>query len=140
MARTHGRRIIEPSRQEAVSEWQTALEHLFNDIEMWSRERDWAVRRDSVQITENGLGTYEAPRLLVHTTENKRYFFEPIAREVAGGDSGRVEMCLMPSYDSAALVRMGGAWYVLPMRPGERRQRWSRQTFFEVANRLASSL
>jgi hypothetical protein len=134
----HFQRIVALTAQAVIAEWQQALDQLFLDVEKWSQERDWAVRRDPKRVAESFLGEYEVPRLLVHTTDNKRYFLDPIARFVVGG-SGRVEMCLMPSYDSAAIVRLDGGWYVLPERPGERRRRWSRQTFLDVATRLASA-
>lgn len=134
----HFKRVLDLAAQAVILEWQGALDRLFQDVEKWSQERDWAVRRDPKRVTESFLGEYEVPRLLVHTTDNKRYFLDPIARLVVGG-TGRVEMCLMPSYDSAAIVRIDGAWYVLPERAGERRRRWSRQTFLDVATRLASA-
>ncbi|HZY86488.1 MAG TPA: hypothetical protein VFE78_16765, partial [Gemmataceae bacterium] len=96
----HLKRIVELAAEAVIAEWQSALDRLFLDVEKWSRERDWAVRRDPKRVTESFLGEYEVPRLLVHTTDNKRYFLDPVARQVVGG-TGRVEMCLMPSYDSA---------------------------------------
>ena len=134
----HFKRIVDLAAQAAIMEWQGALDRLFLDIEKWAQELNWAVRRDPKRVAESFLGEYEAPRLLVHTTDNKRYFLDPVARLVVGG-TGRVEMCLMPSYDSAAVVRIVGTWYVLPERAGERRRRWSRQTFLDVASRLASA-
>ena len=134
----HFKRIVELAAEAVIAEWQKALDRLFLDVEKWSQERNWAVRRDPKRVAESFLGEYEVPQLLVHTTDNKRYFLGPVARQVVGG-TGRVEMCLMPSYDSAAIVRIDGAWYVLPERAGERRRRWSRQTFLDVATRLASA-
>jgi hypothetical protein len=135
----HLHRIIELTREAVIAEWRSALDGLFNDVEAWSKKQGWDVQRDPKRVTESFLGEYEVPRLLVHTTDNKRYFLDPVARQVAGGGAGRVEMCLMPSYDSVAIVRIDKAWYVLPERAGERRRPWSRQTFLDVATRLANA-
>jgi hypothetical protein len=133
----HFRRILELVRKAVTAEWQNALGQLFDEVEEWSTSQGWAVRRDPKQVKEGILGEYEVPVMLIHTPQNNRYILDPTARFVVGSGTGRVDLCFMPSYDSAVIVRIDGIWYVLPERPGDRRRRWTRQTFLNVVARLA---
>jgi hypothetical protein len=133
----HFRRILGLVRKAVITEWRGALGRLFDEVEKWSTSQGWAVRRDPKRVKEGILGEYDVPVMLIHTPQNNRYILDPTARVVVGDATGRVDLCFMPSYDSAVIVRIDGIWYVLPERPGERRRRWTRRTFLNVAARLA---
>jgi hypothetical protein len=53
--------------QQVRDEWIGAVEKLVEDAENWSKKQSWAVRRDMKSLTEESLGTYTVPRLLIHT-------------------------------------------------------------------------
>jgi hypothetical protein len=132
----HFRRIIELASQAELAEWRNAVDQFLSQAEEWAREQDWGVKRDTKELSEEFLGTYEVPRLLIHTLENQRYFLEPVARRVAGA-RGRVDLCLIPSYDSAAIVRTAKGWQLLSDKGAGRLRPWSRKTFLRILAQLA---
>jgi hypothetical protein len=132
----HFKRVVELVGEAVIAEWQEALHDLFQSAEDWSRDYGCFVKRGKKQVTEKFLGTYEVPTLLIHTTANNRFVLEPVARQVAGA-AGRVDLCLLPSYDSVGIVRMEDGWYILPERPSHRKKALSREVFLNTLDQLA---
>ena len=119
--------------QHVRDEWVSAVEQLVEDAENWSQKQNWAVRRDTKSVTENRLGTYTVPRLLIHTM-NGRLLLDPIAGTVPGA-RGVVDFYAMPSYDSIFIPRTENGWHFVSdtftnLEP------WSEQNFIETANKL----
>jgi hypothetical protein len=133
-ARPQLERIIAIVGETVLAEWKAALEELIQKVETWSRHQDWAVKRDTKRITEELLGTYDAPRLLIHTLDG-RLLLVPVTRFAVGCD-GLVEFCVMPSFDSASIVRSKNVWYLQPLRPQGRRAVFSEETFVKTARDL----
>src|SRR5947209_8182027 len=105
--------LAEPRRpvenwQHELGVWIAEVEAILSQAKSWAEKRGWATKQDQKVITEEDIGTYEAPRLLIHSPQG-RLLLDPVARYVVGAE-GRFDFCVIPSYDSVALVKTGGAW------------------------------
>ena len=130
--------VIEVLRQILLPEWLGALEKLCGEVEEWATRRDWAVKRDKKQLSEPLLGDYSAPRLLIHTLE-ARLLLDPITRFAAGAE-GLAELCVLPSYDSAQILRHRNRWYIRLPDADSRSQMLSEATFVKTVRQLLKSL
>jgi len=131
--------LAEPRRpvenwQQKLATWIAEVEQIVNQARTWAETRSWATREDRKVITEEIIGTYEAPSLLVHTPQG-RLLLEPVARYVMGAE-GRFDFCVMPSYDSIPLVKTDGAWGFLSGTAKDLVLPWSEQAFENVALEL----
>ncbi len=114
-------------------EWVNAVEELVEDASNWSKKQSWAVRRDSKSVTEDRLGTYTVPRLLIHTMDG-RLLLDPIAGTVPGA-RGVVDFYALPSYDSIFIPRTETGWHFVS-DTFSHLEPWSEQSFLETANKL----
>ncbi len=120
--------------EQVRDEWIAAVDALLRDAEAWSRKQDWAVRRDPKTITEDRLGQYTVPRLLIHGVEG-RLLLDPVARFVVGA-TGLIDFCVLPSYDAVAIVRTETGWQMHPPGVDDPPRPWSEQAFVEMAREL----
>jgi hypothetical protein len=120
--------------QEIHDEWVAEAQRLIQEASTSAEKRGWAVKRDQKNITEEVIGTYEAPSLLIHTPKG-RLLFEPIARYVLGAE-GRFDFCVMPSYDSIPLVKTDNGWVFYTTSRMDLNLPWSEQAFETVAVEL----
>jgi len=131
--------LAEPSRP--VEDWRLVLDAWIAEVaqvvgqaKAWADKRGWATKEDQKRITEGGLGTYEAPRLLIHTPQG-RLLLDPVARDVVGA-AGRLDFCAMPSYDSVPLVKEEGHWRFFSVARTDLHLPWSEEAFEKVAQEL----
>jgi hypothetical protein len=117
------------------NEWQEAMERLVRSAEEWSGRQGWDHWRDEKQISEDFLGTYKVPRLLILKGAS-RLVLEPVARFVPGA-SGLADLAVLPSYDSVSIKRSNGQWYVHPFGESGRRK-WSEEVFTATATELSN--
>lgn len=133
---------IPEQREEQKKEWLTALEQLFAGIEGWLGPAVSAgvltTNRSSTDVTEQDLGTYEAPML--HISDGRLTVrLQPVGARVVGlvasggrrhtGLRGRVDLVCGPI--KIPVVRTSsGVWEALPMR-GEPRE-LTEESFAEI--------
>jgi hypothetical protein len=115
-------------------EWVAAVEQVVSDAETWATEQKWFVHRGPKTITEDPVGSYEVPTLLIQAPAG-RFVIDPIARYVIGA-LGKIEFCVFPSYYYVMIVRTEAGWQV-ETNPKTTSRPWSKQTFFEVVSELA---
>lgn len=81
-------------RAQRQKEWLDAVEGLFRQIRSWlaeaHREKLIKIHPDKIKITEETLGTYTAPCLIL-TAAGKTVKVKPIGSTIIGAD-GRVDM------------------------------------------------
>jgi hypothetical protein len=123
--------------EQVRDEWVAAVESVVRDAEAWSKNQGWATRLDPKTIREDRLGEYTVPRLLIHTLDG-RLLLVPVARYVGGAD-GRIDLFLMPSYDSVPITRTAGGWSIHPTGDADDSRPWSEATFVETAQRLVAA-
>jgi hypothetical protein len=125
------------AKQERDS-WVDEVERLAADVEKWAKTRDWAVRRELKNFTEDEIGTYQLPVLTVLTALG-RVVFEPVARFVAGG-SGRIDLYAFPSFSQVVLVRRGRKWIFLSDSDhSDLGRRWKEADFVETLSELQAA-
>ncbi len=127
------RRPVE-SDEEQRDDWVAAVEQVVSDAEAWAMEQHWLVHRGPKTITEDRIGSYEVPVLLIQAPAG-RFVIDPIARYVIGA-SGKIEFCVFPSYDYVMIIRTEAGWQ-FETNPKTVSRPWSKQTFFEVVSELA---
>jgi hypothetical protein len=134
----HLKRIVALTGKAVLAEWMDALSQFMHQAETWALARDWGVKRDTIAKEEEILGSYDAPRLLIHTLDNKRFFLEPTGRNIVAA-TGRVDLTIIPSEDSVGIFRNGKGWFVMPLGLTERNRPWTRAVFYSTLDRLAET-
>jgi hypothetical protein len=114
--------------------WLLELDAIMEQAEEWSRRQGWAVRRDAKPITEPAFGTYTAPVLLIHTPQG-RLILDPIGRDIVGAE-GRIDLCVMPSYDPLPLVKGDQGWEFWSPKWQSLGRSWNESDFVAVAQQL----
>ena len=98
-------------------EWLKQLADLMSLVRGWAEELDWSTRLIDKEMEDSGLGTYDAPALLMQR-ETTRALLDPVARFASGMD-GIVDLYVLPAYDNiAAIYRRNGEWRLHHMFPG----------------------
>src|SRR5258707_15644543 len=114
--------------------WVADVESLAHDIEQWAAENDWDSKRESKEITEDEIGSYQIPVVRVHTLQG-RVYFEPCARFVLGA-SGRIELSATPSFAQVVMLRTNGSWRFLTEDLQDLNKFWSRDGFKDIVSLL----
>lgn len=134
--------VIEKPRH-PVENWEAKLDEWLSDVDSvvdqatkWALARGWSTKADTKTITEEVIGTYEAPRLLIHAPE-ARFLLDPIAKCVVGAE-GRIDFYVIPSYDAVPLVKIDGGWRFLSDGSDQRELVWSDDSFGKVCAELAA--
>ncbi len=109
-------------RSQRQKEWLDAVEGLLRQIRSWlaeaQREKLIKIHPDKIKITEENLGTYTAP-CLVLTAAGKSVTVKPIGSTIIGAD-GRVDMeSVNGSYMFLYLADKGKWVYGLGRQPAE---------------------
>ena len=127
------RRPVE-TYEEQRDDWVAAVEQVISDAEAWATEQHWFVHRGPKTITEDPIGSYEVPTLLIQAPAG-RFVFEPMSRYIIGA-TGEIELSVFPSYHSVLIVRNDSGWHFVIDRPTLDRP-WSKETFLEIVSELA---
>ncbi len=128
------RRIVMIVQRVVREEWIKAVDTFLQEMEAWSGRRGWSVLREPKKLAEKFLGPYEVPQLLIHTTAG-RVLATPVARYISSG-SGLVDLCVLPSFDSVAVTRKNGHWYLHPSRTPDANTPWNETTFADTVTEL----
>ena len=102
------------------------MEQVISDAEAWATEQKWFVHRDGKTITEEPIGSYEVPALLIQAPAG-RFVLEPRGRCITGA-TGAIELSVFPSYESVLIVRNDAGWHLVVDRPTLGRS-WSKEAF-----------
>jgi hypothetical protein len=119
---------------EERTSWLKELKFMMDQAAEWSHRQDWTVRRDTKPITEPAFGTYTAPVLLIHTPQG-RLILDPIGRDIVGAE-GRIDLCVMPSYDPMPLVKGEHGWEFWSPKTQTPGRSWNETDFVTVAREL----
>lgn len=119
-----------------LDEWLSDVDAMVDQATEWAKARGWSTKVDTKTISEELIGTYEAPRLLIHAPE-ARFLLDPIAKCVVGA-AGRIDFCVIPSYDAVPLVKTDGGWRFLADGSDQRELAWSDESFGQICAELAA--
>jgi hypothetical protein len=118
-------------------EWVSAVDGLIRDAEEWSQRQDWASRRSPKVITDDPIGPYTVPQLLIQGTFG-RLLLDPVTRFVPGA-TGLIDLYVIPSYDAVLIVRTDKGWHIHLSVTKDERRPWSEEAFVETALQLGAS-
>ena len=123
--------------EQVRDEWVAAVEALIKDTESWAQHQGWGTLREPKQITEDRLGTYEVPRLLIHDLFG-RLVLDPTARFVMGVE-GLVDLYVIPSWESEMIARTLEGWFLILDDADGPRLPWSESVLVEAVKRLTAA-
>ena len=125
-------------------DWVAAVEPIISDAEAWATEQHWFVHRSPKTITEDDVGSYEVPTLLIRAPagrftlradgplHHRRHGGWPLRRRRHGRD--RIERIPFVRVRPHCPDRAG--WHFVIKRPDLDRL-WSKEAFLEIAAELA---
>jgi hypothetical protein len=116
--------------------WQRLVRSLADDVRAWAEERQWRVSEKRLNLTEERLGSYDVPSLVIQVPQQP-IFLEPVARVVMGAQ-GRVDLYSYPSMDRVMLLHNGSQWIIRPELGPTWPLPWSRDTFVDLVERLTA--
>ena len=114
---------IQEQRQNAAQSKQlflTRLEQLFEDIQTWSTTENLQIKKQNIEITEEILGTYTAPKLSISTLESQPladifpiYGFSIVAEGLIGvkGGLGKEYIAYLRWGEQTLYNVSGDNWY-----------------------------
>lgn len=126
-----------PIDTNAQRQWTKAVATVIEQAQGWASKRNWRAKVQSVQLTEDKLGTYEVPLLTVEAKDG-RLILEPVARWSSPGE-GRIDVYSWPSLNRLMLIRKNGSWVLLTEAGVPWPQAWNETTFGELAAALNAS-
>jgi hypothetical protein len=136
MSRTILHRFRPKNWRKLRDTWVAELGHMADDVERWSAQNDWDTLRETRELEEEEIGTYEVPVVRIQTMQGRLYF-EPVSWSVCGAE-GRIEITAARSFYQVVLVKNNGKWWFAD--PDEDfknlRKSWTRQGFTAIAGYL----
>ena len=118
---------------------QYRLDGLCHEVAGWAEDEGWSVSWKTLQRTEDLLGTYEAPTLIIQTG-GRSAMLEPVARVVMGA-AGRVDLYAYPTLFRVMLLRSAdtGEWRIRTDSGIFLRDRWGKDTFVQLVQDLTGA-
>jgi len=117
-------------------DWVSLVQDLCGTIESWARERKWFVHREEKTITEEHLGSYAVPVLLIQAGQG-RIHVEPIGRNIIGAE-GRIDISSFPSLNRMLLIRVNGRWVLRTDSGVDWPDHWSKKAFVNLVRALTA--
>jgi hypothetical protein len=120
--------------QRRRQDWIARVSALVDQVTKWSAAESWSVERHPKTITEELLGTYTVPEIVIRL-QGGELILTPVALHVAGGN-GRVDLEAIPTLARVKLLGADGGWtlYADPNVP--LRLRWNQANFTQLAHDL----
>jgi len=81
--------------------WLSAVRDLFDTIRTWSESQGWSVHEDEKTISEEHIGRYKVPSLVIQCPSG-RIHIDPIGCNIIGAH-GRVDILSFPSLNRLSL-------------------------------------
>jgi hypothetical protein len=117
--------------------WLSALRDLFDTIRRWSESQGWSVHEDEKIISEEHIGRYKVPSLVIQCPSG-RIHIDPIGCNIIGAD-GRIDILSFPSLNRLLLIRVDGEWKIKTESRIDWPQAWGNKTFVDLVNSLTSA-
>lgn len=121
-----------------LKQWLADLNALVQGIRGWAQHQGWEVRINQKRITESSLGSYSAPVATIQLPTG-RVHFNPVASDLLGVATGRVEIYATPSFAEAVLLRIDGKWRFFSPDLIDLKMPWNEKSFVELLGNLVES-
>jgi hypothetical protein len=129
--------VVQNNPANVLQDWEREVHDLAEQVSAWAQqEPEWVVGPPTPSIiTEDKLGTYEAPVVTIQTPAG-RLILEPIARNFPG--RGIVEFYAWPTLFRVRLLRGASDidWHVRVDSGFILHQEWNRENFITLAHDL----
>lgn len=119
------------------SAWLSDLRKLCDEIRQWADEEGWPVHEEDKEITEDYIGTYNAPKLYIEMPTG-RLHIDPVGTLVIGAE-GRVDILAFPGLTRMLLIRLGDNWRLKTDARVDWPQAWGKSAFIDLAKALSSA-
>lgn len=129
-------RITPAMRLARRNDWIARVTSLVNQVKHWSEAEGWKVESHEKEITEDQLGTYRAPELVVQLDDGELNVV-PVARDIAGGE-GRVDLEAIPTLARVKMLGSDQGWKLFADPNVPLRIDWNRKNFVRLAHDLLS--
>lgn len=135
--------IDESKHQEGVrlrNEWTRVVRDLEKDIADWAKAEGWDVSTSERVVSEESIGAYAVPDLIIETPEGQRLILEVKGRGPASA-AGRVQLFAWPTLFRVLLLRKSDddGWVIRTDSGIPLRKTWNRETFITLAKDLLSA-
>jgi len=117
-------------------EWLSALRDLFDTIRTWSESQGWSVHEDEKTISEEHVGRYKAPSLMIQCPGG-RIHIDPIGCNIIGAH-GRIDILSFPSLNRLLLIKINSDWKIKTESRMDWPRAWSHEAFVDLVNSLTS--
>ena len=124
-------RIDWDSKKEA---WINLVEELCSTIKTWTEEQGWIAHQDEKIITEEHIGSYTVPILIIQSSQG-RVHVDPIGRNIIGAE-GRVDICSFPMLNRMLIVRLKNKWIIKTDSLIDWPEPWNKKTFIDIVKAL----
>lgn len=114
--------------------WIKQVQELCDEVKKWAKAKSWSVHEDFKKISEDHIGSYEVPCLILLSPQG-RVHIDPIGCEIVGA-AGRVDIFTWPALNRMLLVRTGDRWEIRTDARVALDAEWCEKTFFDIISRL----
>jgi hypothetical protein len=124
---------------EERARWIDMVSGFTDEVSDWAREKNWRVDVKPLERSEELLGTYHVPLLIIQT-DRGAVIIEPVARVVAGFE-GRIDVYSYPARFRVMLLRSSGngVWRIRTDSRVYLPQPWSKETFVQLVQDLTAA-
>jgi len=129
-----GSRIGAKARVQLQNRWVEAVRELVRQIQSWAKDKGWPAQQAEETITEDPLGTYSVPALVVEFPAG-RLQVRPIGCNIIGAE-GRVDLEAYPTLNRIKLLRHDDGWVMVTDSNVPLRLPWNADTFAQLAQDL----
>ncbi|HJQ71747.1 MAG TPA: hypothetical protein VKA70_22415 [Blastocatellia bacterium] len=121
-------------------EWTQTVQDLEREISDWAKAEGWNVHASEKVVSEESIGTYIVPDLIIETPEGERLILEVKGRGPANS-SGRVQLSAWPTLFRVLLLHKSDndSWIIRTDSGIPLRSTWNRETFITLAKDLLSA-
>jgi hypothetical protein len=128
---------LDPDEERSI--WTNIVTGFTDQVSDWAREQNWRVDVRQLERSEELLGTYKVPLLIIQT-ERGAVIVEPVARVVAGSE-GRIDIYAYPARFRVMLLRSSesGEWRIRTDSRVYLRQPWNKETFVGLVQDLTAA-
>jgi hypothetical protein len=110
-ARGHLENVIAIVRKPVLEDWLNAQRSMLAEAKEVASLNGWSAQEDEKEVTESLLGTYQAPRLRIRSSDLD-VIFAPIARFGSDG-RGVVDLVTMPTYETSHYITLkDNKWWI----------------------------
>ena len=116
-------------------QWISRLSNFCEQVKVWCNEIKWEFTESQRNITEEFLGTYSVPCLII-STPSGRLHIEPVGLNIIGAQ-GRIDILSYPSLNKMIIVGVKDEWKIYTETRVAWPHGWSKDTFIELSTSLS---